>query len=458
MPHFTAIALDRLIDSGASKSADKSGHGSMTVPRHPLSPKSGSSPKLGRRNSTNSTQRNSMASTQRRVPRPQMTPALYATPETTPLPDSPSSFPPSPYIINHKRRGPRLGKNPPEADASSCEKSTGKAETSLGARETSSLVVAHAEAVPVSPLSSPVKDSHAIGAYERHSGSTSNGEAVKSNLGQNEKFNGGSIGENNYAMPVTLTPSKEGDSEDFYDPQDTMSYTSSTDVDDSGTPDRASKMASAGGEFYDAWEELSSDSGPQSSLRALEEELREIRLSLLMEIEKRKQAEEALRNMRNLWQRMREQLSLVGLTLRADPTVETEQLDADPVEELSQQVHLARFVSEAIGRGIAKSEAETVMEAQLEAKNFEIARLWDRLHYYEAVNHEMSQRNQEAVETARRRRQIRKRKQRWVWGSIAATITIGAAALSWSYLQSGKGSSSHHAQVQAPERSDEANR
>ncbi|CAN1225582.1 hypothetical protein LINPERPRIM_LOCUS2515 [Linum perenne] len=40
---------------------------------------------------------------------------------------------------------------------------------------------------------------------------------------------------------------------------------------------------------------------------------------------------------------------------------------------------------------------EAEMETQIEAKNFEIARLMDRLRYYEAVNHEMSQRNQEAV-------------------------------------------------------------
>jgi hypothetical protein len=37
------------------------------------------------------------------------------------------------------------------------------------------------------------------------------------------------------------------------------------------------------------------------------------------------------------------------------------------------------------------------MEAQVEAKNFEIARLLDRLHYYEAVNRELSQWNQEVI-------------------------------------------------------------
>ena len=127
--------------------------------------------------------------------------------------------------------------------------------------------------------------------------------------------------------------------------------------------------------------------------------MREIRLSLLTEIEKRKQAEEALKNMRNVWQTISQQLSLVGLTLPADLAVvgEDGQLDVDIAQELSQQVSIARFVSDSIGRGIAKAQVEMEMEAQIDSKNFEIARLWDRLHYYDAVNREMSQRNQEAL-------------------------------------------------------------
>ncbi|KAL6995028.1 hypothetical protein U1Q18_005162 [Sarracenia purpurea var. burkii] len=185
--------------------------------------------------------------------------------------------------------------------------------------------------------------------------------------------------------------------------------------------------------------ELSSESGPQPPPRDVEAELSEIRLSLFMEIEKRKQAEEALDDMRTRWSRIRQQLSQVGLTLPADPTASTddEQLGVDPTEELCCQVYLARFVSNCIGRGTAKAEVEIEMEAQIESKNFEISRLWDRLHYYETVNREMSQRNQEAVEMSRRLRQIRKRRQRWVWGSIAAAITLGTGALAWSYLSTG---------------------
>lgn len=200
------------------------------------------------------------------------------------------------------------------------------------------------------------------------------------------------------------------------------------------------------GEFYDAWEELSSENGPQLPTNDFENELREIRLSLLTEIEKRKQVEEVLSNMQTQWQTIRERLSLVGLNFPSNPVagveLDNEQPD-DQVEDLCQQVHILRVVSESIGKGIAKAEMETEIETQIESKNFEIARLWDRLNYYEAVNREMSQRNQEAIETARRLRQIRKRRQKkLIWGSIAATITIGSAVLAWSYFFTGRESSS----------------
>lgn len=47
------------------------------------------------------------------------------------------------------------------------------------------------------------------------------------------------------------------------------------------------------------------------------------------------------------------------------------------------------------------------------------------------------------TETARCLRQIRKRRQKkWIWGSIAATITLGSAVLAWSYFSTGRESSS----------------
>lgn len=119
-----------------------------------------------------------------------------------------------------------------------------------------------------------------------------------------------------------------------------------------------------------------------------------------MEIEKRKQAEEALSNMQKKWQNIRQQLSLAGLTLPADSTTSVEgreQTDFDAGEELCRQVYLARFVADSIGRGLARAELEAEMEVQLEAKNFEIARLCDKLRNYEAMNQEMVQRNQDVL-------------------------------------------------------------
>ena len=74
--------------------------------------------------------------------------------------------------------------------------------------------------------------------------------------------------------------------------------------------------------------------------------------------------------MRNQWQRIHEQLSLVGLNLPLDPTEGEE--DADPAAEICQQVYLSRVVANSIGRATARAEVETEMEAQINLKNFQI--------------------------------------------------------------------------------------
>lgn len=147
--------------------------------------------------------------------------------------------------------------------------------------------------------------------------------------------------------------------------------------------------------------ELSSESGALASPSPydLQAELCEMRLSLLMEIEKRKQAEETLNNMQNQWESIRQRLYHVGIILPAGliAVAEGDQPNSNSVEDLCEQIHVARFVSDAIGRGTARAEVEMEMEAQLDLKSFEIARLLERLRFYEMVNQEMSQRNQEAV-------------------------------------------------------------
>ncbi|KNA02652.1 hypothetical protein SOVF_216630 [Spinacia oleracea] len=439
MPTFAAIQFDRFLEPGASKPTASTNNqnipdvtpaswlerrNSTTLPIDDLKSSSRRQeippphPQLRRRNSTSSPAAVAKP--------PQIQPSLYATPEPTPLPDSAtSSFPPfSPFLINHKRRGPRLIKSLSDQHVAAAAASSASEGT-----HTRSL---SDENVTVEPKVERFDEELAFnGSNDDVLVAEVEAEPMK------DEFNGDTSGREN------------SESENFYDPQDSMSFSASAYSEDYGGDRSAKGNTPMGGEFYDAWEELSSDSGMQThrSLNDVETELREMRLTLLMEIEKRKLSEEALQSMQQHWQLLREKLGAVGLVLPADLTalVDDSQVDASPIEEICRQIQMARFVSESIGRGIAKAEAEAVMEAQLELKNFEIARLSDRLHYYETMNREMSQRNQEAMEVARHERQKRRRRQKWVWGSIIIpAITLSGAALAWSFLPSetGNGSSS----------------
>ncbi|WCJ24958.1 hypothetical protein M5689_006879 [Euphorbia peplus] len=477
MPTFTAIALDRLLEPGASKSVDKSVPSSIPVSKlESIPPRPVPTSNLDRRKS--------LPVPERKITRPQISPALYATPEATPLPDStphpdsPSSYPPSPYIVNHKRRGPRLLKSYSVDNVASRRKNVDEAKTNGNGKTAENKVVDLTEDRSVTfSVPNSVKERNSNGVHNSYTQENiANGAHEAS--GEAEDVNGlcdDEIGSSNGDLqnrnlrefstmnrvvlkPITSSSERESDLDDFFDPQESLGYTSNTDCEDNSVADIPIKLSATtpAGEFYDAWEELSSDSAHQSSLRDVVAESREMRLNLLMEIEKRKQAEETLNNLQSHWQRIKEQLSLVGLTLPAFPSAVQDGVhtfDVDPAEEMCRQVYLARFVSDSIGRGIGKAEAEMEKEAQVQAKNFEIARLLDRLHYYEAVNREMSQRNQEAVEMARRDRQVRKRRQRWVWGSIATVISLGTAALVWSYIPASKGSLPNDEAI-APEHGD----
>ncbi|EOA23929.1 hypothetical protein CARUB_v10017143mg [Capsella rubella] len=435
MPTFSAIALDRMLEPGASTSVE-------SVPT--TSTKSFySKPPISKLEKGKGKLPN-----ERTVTRPQMSPALYATPDAIPLPNSPSSFPPSPYIINHKSRGPpRLLKSSSEANVvSSSHQKTLKDETISA--ETDVKVSPRRRSTSFSfPISEATEDDFSNGVNYNFDGivdgpvgnwSPLDGK-VGNGISELDYAANGLERENKLSEPVTIKNDRESESEDFYDPGESASFTSNTEVEGDAGEEGSHRLATPVGEFYDAWDELSTDSGMQSSVNNIESELREIRLSLLMEIEKRKQTEEALEHMQIHWQRLREQLAQVGLFVPIDPTASTNNMNL--AEELRCQLEVARFVSDSLGRGMAKAEVEMEMESMLETKNFEITRLSDRVHYYEAVNREMSQRNQEAIEVARRERQKRKKRQRWIWGSIAATITLGSAALAWSYIPSAKPSS-----------------
>ncbi|KAJ6811199.1 uncharacterized protein M6B38_154275 [Iris pallida] len=390
MPHFTAIALDRLLEPGSRN------------PKPPPVPV-----RLGRELSYS--EKKSIP------PRPPhaVSPTLYATPEATPLPDSPSSFPPSPYIVNHKRRGPRLLKS--------------LSQTNVVNNSDSGLSALDQKVEVPSPK-------HVQLEVVLNGNGNGNGNHVN-----NDPENALVVVEEENDKSPALEIERD-DLEYFCDLMDSMSTASNTEVDDITGGERLWKPTTPGAEYYDAFEEISGDSGTRSSCRNVEDELREMRLNFLTEIERRKQAEEALENFQNQWQNLRHQLSLVGLTLPALPAVtdDTVEQPNNPAEELYQQVFIAKFVAASVGRACSRAEVEMEMEPQIQLKNFEIARLSDRLQYYEAANREMSQRNQEAVEMARQHRHRRKRRQRWLWSSIGLAVTLGSAAIAWSYIPASK--------------------
>jgi hypothetical protein len=236
MPTFTAIAFDRLIEPGGSRAGhQKSASTSVPAPK-----------KLERRTSEPPTAR------KRVPPRPQLKPSLYATPEVTPLPDSPlqdspSSFPPSPYIINHKRRGPRLLKSFSEANVQAKQEIDD--DGNVNGKSSDSVVSSSAGDLQVTYVNpEPVKEEQDSGVEDNKLSSSDGGD-----VGHRE--NGSSIDHNGMHLEkvVVLNSERDGDIEDFFDPNDSMSFTSYTDGEDNTGTDHTAKYSTAA-EFFDAWE------------------------------------------------------------------------------------------------------------------------------------------------------------------------------------------------------------
>ncbi|KAL6576120.1 hypothetical protein OROHE_000591 [Orobanche hederae] len=251
MPTFTAIAFDRLIEPGASNS--------MVPPRN------FTDSKLERRHSTPNTnqvreidnpisklergatipynptfykRRNSASTTttviDKKHHRTQISPAHYATPESTPLPDSPSSFPPSPYIINHKRRGPRLIKSFSEDDVA-----TWKHEIKVDENgNTDEKDVAASVSKDDSFVSMKVLDLN--GAHNNENGGSD--------------MERGPSGQNGVMKPLAFNMQKDVDVDDFVDPQDSMSVNSIGESEGNGGTGRSLNLTTPLSEFYDAWE------------------------------------------------------------------------------------------------------------------------------------------------------------------------------------------------------------
>lgn len=380
-------------------------------------------------------------------------PALYTTPESTPLPDSPSSFPGtwSPYLINHKRRGPGLIKTPSHGDVGS-EGSLPKFPEGL-------------PALPKRSEAFQVQESE-FSLSQDSDGVVGGNNGVEETLdGQNEGVQKGKVtlfGQDEQDQPefefrhespdalvrpvnvgrlVNNGMPRNGENDAFFELQESQSVTSNSEAEDAGgqgwwkpSSPYGTSVGTPGAEFYDAFEEISSDGATRSS-RCVDDEYREMRLSVLTEIEGRKQAEEAAETWHKEWKKLSHHLSVIALSLPSPTVAENDDdTSADPGAELCQQITVSQLVAAAIARGIARAEVESEMESVISAKNFEIARLSDRVQYYEAANREMSQRNQEAIEMSRQLRNKRKMRQKWFWGSVGIAVTLGTAAIAWSYM------------------------
>ncbi|KAL1559553.1 hypothetical protein AAHA92_09886 [Salvia divinorum] len=294
-----------------------------------------------------------------------ISPALYATPEQSPIPDYSYRDPPSPspYVANHKRRG---------------------------------------------------------GGHVRvPEGSRARDETESFNLDE----------EAEKCLNECVDSVSEEDEGCF----DTRIQVDASDFSQIQMESRS--FVSAQGEFFDAIDEFSSDgsiSNTPSRDHRLESELLSSRLNLLDEIEKRKTAEETFLLMRSQWEKIRILASEAGLTFPAPPAIsDSMQLEDEEMDKFSQEVVVTKFVAEAVGRGLARAEAEEAASAIIELKDLEILRLRDRLQYYETVNHEMSQRK--LVEVARRQQERRSRR-RWVWSFMGLAFGIGTSLAAYSYI------------------------
>lgn len=266
MPTFTAIALDRLLEPGQSKSM--------------LTARSVPDPRIERRSSTPNLSYNdkrqiaSSSNLERENSAPTIefgqrnskpaipidkkhhwtgiSPALYATPKSTPLPDSPSSYPPSPYIINHKRRGPRLLKSMSQDDVAVHQCATDgkeKVESAIDAEK--HVVTAHVDDGSIPIENNSVKDYNLSVTADKPSkedpmSDTSAGENSVQNLDCS------SAAENGNSMAFDLQQNSEVGN--FFDPRDSMSIKSYADSKNNGGPERSLNSSIQAAEFYDAYE------------------------------------------------------------------------------------------------------------------------------------------------------------------------------------------------------------
>ncbi|PKA63045.1 hypothetical protein AXF42_Ash007841 [Apostasia shenzhenica] len=320
-------------------------------------------------------------------------PALYATPQPAPIPDVSSiCWSPTTYVINYKRRDVRGGCLGGGFDVR--------------------------------------KDDDGVGR----------GDAVAEEEKDEEEeiaIVGGSRG----LTGIEEVEISEQEEDVFFDPLDSISFgTNHGEVEDGtsssfhGCSSQFSFYNQSQSEYCDTTDEFLSDASLSSSspsfIRSCEKELHVLRVTFLEEASRRKKAEETLVYMNEQWEKVVKCLFQIGPSFPEMQQPEKLQDEIDLAQICQERVFL-KFVSESLERDLSKEETEDAMMKLIASKNYELSRLRNRMQYYESMNREMCQRNQDAVDLSRHRRDS---KRRWIWSCIGLSLTVGASLFAYSYL------------------------
>ncbi|GKC11175.1 zinc finger BED domain-containing protein RICESLEEPER 2, partial [Tanacetum coccineum] len=163
----------------------------------------------------------------------------------------------------------------------------------------------------------------------------------------------------------------------------------------------------------------------------IESELHTTRLGLFEEIEKRKTAEDNLAAMSTHWQRVGNiLLSQTGFPLLAPSNDGSHmRIDVNAIKQFSEEVIVARFVSEAMGKAEAQAEAE------LAADNVESMGILPLKFSFEfdLILSGSYLEDNESKGVARRQRDRKRGLRKWLWSCIGMSIVIGASVIAYSY-------------------------
>lgn len=359
-------------------------------------------------------------------------PPLYATPPQQ-RPPSPSSFSPSPYVLNRKGRWPSTvtiseSGNQANDDEASVRVSAAGRNTSDG--EGSEVPYAGVEQKAVH------------GCTARHM------QSVSAMAGKQDVERGTAMAEKQAEGRVCNAMAELcGEALDGALTEDDKSLLISAGMEwrgEVGCRDlsddfdgRSHASCQTSEEFYDALDGLpdgySSEDG-DGKAQASPASNQGMAASLQEELARRIKAEDTLASLQRRWNQMARRCLSIGLELkpgagRRGDAADQAQGIIDPFEIISQKLVIARLVGGSVARAAIQVATEEEFESMLAAKNREISRLHDKLQYYELVNQEMSQRNQEIIEASQRRKQRCQKRQKLVLGCLGAALCVGTTGL-----------------------------